>query len=49
MYCSPVVGDLDHDGLGEIAVVYGNLVAVYDHQGNLKAGGHSRFQVLVMK
>jgi hypothetical protein len=43
MYCSPVVGDLDHDGLGEIAVVYGNLVAVYDHQGNLKAGWPQSF------
>ncbi len=38
MYCSPVVGDLDNDGMGEIAIVYSNQVAVYEHDGNLKSG-----------
>jgi hypothetical protein len=38
MYCSPVVGDLDGDGMGEIAICYSNKVAVYDHTGTLHAG-----------
>jgi len=38
MYCSPVVGDLDHDGMGEIAISYDNKVAVYEHNGTLKSG-----------
>ncbi|MBN2037395.1 MAG: VCBS repeat-containing protein, partial [Chitinispirillaceae bacterium] len=38
MYCSPVVGDLDHDGYGEIAVCYSNKAAVYDYRGDLLPG-----------
>jgi len=38
MYSSPVVGDLDNDGMGEIAIAYDNQVAVYEHDGNLKSG-----------
>lgn len=38
MYASPVVGDLDNDGLGEIAISYANSVAVYEHTGQLKSG-----------
>lgn len=38
MYCSPVVGDLDGDGMGEIAIVYSYRAAVYEHDGMLKAG-----------
>lgn len=38
MYCSPVVGDLDNDSRAEIAVCYSNAVAVYEHDGSLKAG-----------
>ncbi|MFZ5572132.1 MAG: FG-GAP repeat domain-containing protein [Thermodesulfobacteriota bacterium] len=37
-YASPVVGDLDGDGMGEIAIAYGNRVAVYDHTGMLAPG-----------
>ncbi len=43
MYCSPVVGDLDGDGLGEIAVSYSNKAAVYDHTGRLQAGWPQTF------
>ena len=38
MYCSPVVGDLNKDGFGEIAVAYSNMAAVYDYKGGLLAG-----------
>lgn len=34
-YASPVVGDFDGDGDGEIAIGYSNKVAVYDHNGML--------------
>lgn len=38
MYCSPVVGDLNNDGYGEIAISYDNQAAVYDYKGNLMPG-----------
>lgn len=37
-YASPVVGDLDDDGEGEIAIAYSYKVAVYEHNGVLKSG-----------
>lgn len=37
-YAGPVVGDLDGNGKGEIAIAYGNKVAVYDYEGKLLAG-----------
>ncbi len=37
-YASPVVGDLDGDGLGEIAIAWKDQVAVYDHMGTLQSG-----------
>jgi FG-GAP-like repeat len=43
MYCSPVVGDLNNDGYGEIAVCYDNQAAVYDHAGNLMPGWPQAF------
>jgi len=43
MYCSPVVGDLNNDGYGEIAVCYGNRVAVYNHDGTLMPGWPQAF------
>jgi len=43
MYVSPVVGDLDHDGLGEIAIAYRNEIAVYEHDGMLKSGWPQSF------
>lgn len=43
MYASPVVGDLDNDGLGEIAIAYSTYAAVYEHDGMLKAGWPQSF------
>lgn len=43
MYCSPVAGDLDNDGLGEIAIAYNNSVAVYDHNGTIQAPWPQQF------
>jgi hypothetical protein len=43
MYASPVVGDLDNDGLGEIAIAYSDQAAVYEHDGNLKTGWPQSF------
>lgn len=37
-YAAPVIGDLDGDGFGEIAIAYSNNVAVYDHAGGLHSG-----------
>lgn len=37
-YASPVVGDLDNDNKGEIALSFSNKVAVYDHNGSLQTG-----------
>jgi len=43
MYSSPIVGDLDNDGLGEIAIAYSNQIAVYENNGMLKAGWPQSF------
>ena len=43
MYCSPVVGDLNNDNLGEIAISYSNKAAVYDYRGNLMPGWPQTF------
>jgi hypothetical protein len=43
MYCSPVVGDLNDDRFGEIAVCFDNKAAVYDHKGVLLAGWPAAF------
>ena len=37
-YASPVVGDLDGDGNGEIAIAYSSKVAVYNRNGQLMPG-----------
>lgn len=37
-YAGPVVGDLDADGFGEIAIAYGNSVALYDRNGYIRRG-----------
>ncbi len=42
-YASPVVGDLDDDGDGEIAIGYNNKVAVYNHNGILLPGWPQTF------
>ena len=43
MYCSPVVGDLNNDGYGEIAISYNNQAAVYDYKGNVMPGWPKAF------
>jgi hypothetical protein len=43
MYCSLVVGDLNNDGLGEIAIAYNNCVAVYNNKGVILAGWPQQF------
>ncbi len=42
-YASPVVGDLDNDGKGEIAISYSNKVVVYDHNGTKQNGWPQAF------
>ena len=42
-YSSPVVGDLDNDNKGEIAICFSNKVAVYDHNGTLQSGWPQSF------
>lgn len=42
-YAAPVVGDLNDDGYGEIAIAYGNKVALYDYSGNLMPGWPEAF------
>lgn len=42
-YASPVVGDLDNDGKGEIAIAYSNKVAVYDHNGVMQSNWPQSF------
>ena len=42
-YASPVVGDLDGDGKGEVAVAYSNKVVVYDHNGAVQSGWPQSF------
>lgn len=43
IYCSPVVGDIDNDGMGEIAIVYNNSLCLYDHQGRVAGGWPQSF------
>jgi len=42
-YASPVVGDLDGDGKGEVAVAYSNKVVVYNHNGTMQSGWPQSF------
>jgi FG-GAP-like repeat len=42
-YASPVVGDLDGDGNGEIAIAWDNKVAIYDHNGFILNGWPQSF------
>lgn len=42
-YASPVVGDLDDDNKGEIAICYSNKVVVYDHNGMVQSGWPQAF------
>ncbi len=42
-YSGPVVGDLDGDGKGDIAIAYGNHIAVYDWQGKVRGGWPQTF------
>ena len=42
-YAGPVVGDFDGKGKGEIAIAYGNQVAVYDHTGKVMPGWPQTF------
>jgi hypothetical protein len=42
-YASPVVGDLDGDGTGEIAIAFDTRVAVYDHEGMMLDGWPAAF------
>lgn len=42
-YASPVVGDLDNDNRGEIAICYSNKVVVYDHNGMMQSGWPQAF------
>jgi hypothetical protein len=42
-YASPVVGDLNNDGYGEIAIAYSNKAAVYSHTGQLLPGWPKEF------
>jgi len=42
-YASPVVGDLDNDGKGEIVIAYANKAVVYDHNGLIQSGWPQSF------
>ncbi|MCJ8502430.1 FG-GAP repeat domain-containing protein [Desulfatitalea alkaliphila] len=42
-YASPVVGDLNGNGAGEIAIAFSNRVALYDHKGDLLPGWPQAF------